>query len=189
MGRFTGLLGLVVILGVAYLVSNQRHAIRLRILLWGLGLQVLFAVIVLTVYFSLQGSPARRDEQPLNALPGARPVEREQPEKKPIAEAKPAEPEEELDFPLAKDEFVRFVGLQKGDTLKRLYASARMFVFASRVDTLGLVNMEAMSSGVPVLVPSDACIAEFVTARIRNMVCTGASILFLRAATKDRSIA
>jgi glycosyltransferase involved in cell wall biosynthesis len=60
-------------------------------------------------------------------------------------------------------EFVRFVGLQKGDTLKRLYASARMFVFASRVDTLGLVNMEAMSSGVPVLVPSDACIVEFVT--------------------------
>jgi glycosyltransferase involved in cell wall biosynthesis len=38
-----------------------------------------------------------------------------------------------------------------------------MFVFASRVDTLGLVNMEAMSSGVPVLVPADACIAEFVT--------------------------
>jgi len=60
-------------------------------------------------------------------------------------------------------EFVRFVGLQRGDTLKKLYASARMFVFASRVDTLGLVNMEAMSSGVPVLVPSDAFIAEFVT--------------------------
>jgi glycosyltransferase involved in cell wall biosynthesis len=60
-------------------------------------------------------------------------------------------------------EFVRFVGLQKGDTLKKLYASARMFVFASRVDTLGMVNMEAMSSGVPVLVPADACIAEFVT--------------------------
>lgn len=60
-------------------------------------------------------------------------------------------------------EFVRFVGLQRGDTLKKLYASARMFVFASRVDTLGLVNMEAMSSGVPVLVPADACIAEFVT--------------------------
>ena len=29
--------------------------------------------------------------------------------------------------------------------------------------TLGMVNMEAMSSGVPVLVPADACIAEFVT--------------------------
>ncbi len=59
--------------------------------------------------------------------------------------------------------FVRFAGLQSGDTLKKLYASARAFAFASRVDTLGLVNMEAMASGLPVLVPSDACIAEFVT--------------------------
>ncbi len=69
----------------------------------------------------------------------------------------------ELEHTYRDKEFVRFVGLQRGDTLKKLYASARMFVFASRVDTLGLVNMEAMSSGVPVLVPSDACIAEFVT--------------------------
>ncbi|HMF43139.1 MAG TPA: glycosyltransferase [Polyangia bacterium] len=59
--------------------------------------------------------------------------------------------------------FVSFLGVQHGDTLKRLYASARVFAFASRVDTLGLVNMEAMSSGIPVLVPADACIAEFVT--------------------------
>jgi glycosyltransferase involved in cell wall biosynthesis len=59
--------------------------------------------------------------------------------------------------------FVRFAGLQAGDTLKKLYASARAFAFASRVDTLGLVNMEAMASGLPVLVPSDACITEFVT--------------------------
>jgi glycosyltransferase involved in cell wall biosynthesis len=59
--------------------------------------------------------------------------------------------------------FVRFAGLQRGDILKKLYASAAAFVFASRVDTLGLVNMEAMASGVPVLVPADACIAEFVT--------------------------
>ncbi len=59
-------------------------------------------------------------------------------------------------------EFVRFVGIQRGQRLKSLYASASMFVFASRVDTLGLVNMEAMSSGIPVLVPADACFAEFV---------------------------
>jgi CNT family concentrative nucleoside transporter len=51
MGRFTGLLGLVVILAVAYLLSNQRHAIRLRILLWGLGLQFLFAILVLRTDF------------------------------------------------------------------------------------------------------------------------------------------
>jgi len=59
--------------------------------------------------------------------------------------------------------FVAFLGLQCGDTLKRLYASAGVFVFASRVDTLGLVNVEAMLSGVPVAVPTDACISEFVT--------------------------
>src|SRR5713101_3789252 len=51
MGRFTGFIGLVVILGVAYLLSSQRHAIRLRILLWGLSLQFLFAVLVLRTDF------------------------------------------------------------------------------------------------------------------------------------------
>ena len=46
--------------------------------------------------------------------------------------------------------------------LKRLFATANAFVFASRIDTLGLATMEAMTSGTPVLVPSDAAIAEFV---------------------------
>jgi glycosyltransferase involved in cell wall biosynthesis len=68
-----------------------------------------------------------------------------------------------LEARFAAKAFVRFTGLQSGDTLKKLYASARAFAFASRVDTLGLVNMEAMASGLPVLVPADACIAEFVT--------------------------
>src|SRR5579862_813854 len=51
MGRFTGLLGLVVILGVAYLLSSHRHAIRVRILAWGLSLQFLFALLVLRTDF------------------------------------------------------------------------------------------------------------------------------------------
>jgi len=59
--------------------------------------------------------------------------------------------------------FVRFVGVQRDQVLRSLYASATMFVFASSVDTLGLVNMEAMSSGIPILLPSNAGIAEFVT--------------------------
>jgi len=58
--------------------------------------------------------------------------------------------------------WVIFVGLQQGEMLQRLYASASAFVFASRIDTLGLVTMEAMSSGLPVLVPKDAAIAELV---------------------------
>src|SRR5580704_14456577 len=47
MGHFTGLLGLVAILAFAWLCSTAKHAIKLRIIAWGLGLQVLFAVIVL----------------------------------------------------------------------------------------------------------------------------------------------
>ncbi len=51
MGRFTGLVGLAVILGVAWLSSNRRRAIRPRLLLWGLGLQFAFAFLVLKTPF------------------------------------------------------------------------------------------------------------------------------------------
>jgi CNT family concentrative nucleoside transporter len=41
------LVGAVVILGIAYAFSTDRHAIDLRTVAWGLGLQVVFALIVL----------------------------------------------------------------------------------------------------------------------------------------------
>ena len=47
MGRFTGLLGLVVFLGLAYAFSTNRRAIKWRTVAWGLGLQVLFAFAVI----------------------------------------------------------------------------------------------------------------------------------------------
>ena len=47
MERFTGLLGLVVIVLVAYAVSTNRSAIKPRVLFWGLGLQFAFAFLVL----------------------------------------------------------------------------------------------------------------------------------------------
>src|SRR6202023_3910664 len=47
MGRFTGLLGLAAIMAVAWMLSRHKRAIKLRIVLWGLGLQFGFAVIVL----------------------------------------------------------------------------------------------------------------------------------------------
>lgn len=47
MERFTGLLGIAVILAVAYIFSRHRKAIRPRVLLWGLGLQFAFAFLVL----------------------------------------------------------------------------------------------------------------------------------------------
>src|SRR5262245_45853864 len=60
MGRFTGLLGLAVILGVAYLMSTHRRAIKPRILAWGLGLQLLFALLVLKTPLSIGLESASR---------------------------------------------------------------------------------------------------------------------------------
>ncbi|HVP47445.1 MAG TPA: nucleoside transporter C-terminal domain-containing protein [Bryobacteraceae bacterium] len=51
MGRYTGLLGIIAILTVAYLLSRHRRAIQLRVIVWGLGLQFAFAVLVLKTEF------------------------------------------------------------------------------------------------------------------------------------------
>lgn len=49
--RFTGLIGILALLGIAYLLSNNRKAIKPRTVLWGLGLQLLFAIIILKIPF------------------------------------------------------------------------------------------------------------------------------------------
>jgi len=51
MGRFTGFLGLATILGIAWLFSAHKRAIKLRILAWGMGLQLFFALLVLKTDF------------------------------------------------------------------------------------------------------------------------------------------
>jgi CNT family concentrative nucleoside transporter len=47
LARFTGLLGLIVFLSLAYALSTDRRAIRWRTVAWGLGLQVVFAFLVI----------------------------------------------------------------------------------------------------------------------------------------------
>src|ERR1039458_5274244 len=51
MGRFTGFLGLAVILAFAWLCSSHKREIKLSILAWGLGLQFAFAILVLKTDF------------------------------------------------------------------------------------------------------------------------------------------
>jgi len=51
MERFTGLLGLMTMLGLAYAFSTNRRAIRMKTVAWGLGLQFVFALFVLRVDF------------------------------------------------------------------------------------------------------------------------------------------
>jgi concentrative nucleoside transporter, CNT family len=47
MGRFTGILGLLTMLGLAYAFSTNRRAINKKTVAWGLGLQIVFAIFVL----------------------------------------------------------------------------------------------------------------------------------------------
>jgi concentrative nucleoside transporter, CNT family len=47
LARFTGLLGLITFVGLAYTLSTNRRAIRWRTVVWGLGLQIVFAFLVI----------------------------------------------------------------------------------------------------------------------------------------------
>ncbi len=47
MTRFTGLLGLLTFLALSYAFSTNRRAIRWRTVAWGLGLQIVFAFLVI----------------------------------------------------------------------------------------------------------------------------------------------
>jgi len=65
MQKFTGVLGLITLLGLAYIFSTNRRAIRLKTVAWGLGLQITFAIFVLRVdlgrrIFQAAGDAANR---------------------------------------------------------------------------------------------------------------------------------
>jgi concentrative nucleoside transporter, CNT family len=65
MGRFTGILGLLTMLALAYIFSTNRRAIRIKTVAWGLGLQIAFAIFVLRVdygrrIFQVAGDAANR---------------------------------------------------------------------------------------------------------------------------------
>lgn len=47
MSRFAGVLGIVAILGICWLLSDNRRAVRWRTVAWGLGLQLAFALVIL----------------------------------------------------------------------------------------------------------------------------------------------
>jgi CNT family concentrative nucleoside transporter len=49
LSRLTGVLGIALLIGIAYLLSSNRRAIRWKVVAWGLGLQTALAVFVLRV--------------------------------------------------------------------------------------------------------------------------------------------
>ncbi len=56
-----------------------------------------------------------------------------------------------------------FVGYLKGQQLASAFASADVFVFPSRTETLGLVLLEAMAAGCPVIAARSGGIPDIVT--------------------------
>src|ERR1700756_1656188 len=65
MGRFTGILGMAVIVFLAWAFSTDRRAIKLKTVLWGLGLQLLLGFFVLrsttgTKIFAFLGNGANK---------------------------------------------------------------------------------------------------------------------------------
>ena len=51
MENYTGILGIIVLLGIAFLLSNNKTSINKNIIFWGLGLQISFAIIILKTSF------------------------------------------------------------------------------------------------------------------------------------------
>ena len=47
MNHFTGIIGICALLGIAYLLSENKKAINYRTVMWGLVLQFVFAVLIL----------------------------------------------------------------------------------------------------------------------------------------------
>ena len=66
--RFTGLIGVVVIFGIAFLLSNNKRKINYRLVLSGVSLQILIALLVLKVapvtqFFAMLGRGMGKIEQ------------------------------------------------------------------------------------------------------------------------------
>jgi CNT family concentrative nucleoside transporter len=68
MERFTGIIGIVFILGLAFLMSNNRKAINYRLVVSGIGLQIVLALLVLKIppvqhFFQLLGKGMGKIEE------------------------------------------------------------------------------------------------------------------------------
>lgn len=65
---------------------------------------------------------------------------------------------------------VTFVGKKYGDELAALYASADFFAFPSTTDTFGLVVVEAMSSGIPVVAFNHGAVPNLIRHGVDGLI-------------------
>lgn len=89
---------------------------------------------------------------------------------------------------------VTFLGnLDRRTVLPRLYASSDAFLFASLTETLGLVVLEAMASGLPVIAAPAGGVADHLRDGVNGVACAAGDIdAMARAMVKlvlDRALA
>jgi glycosyltransferase involved in cell wall biosynthesis len=76
----------------------------------------------------------------------------------------------------------RFVGVQRGEALAELYASADVFVFPSCTETFGNVTLEALASGLAVVAFDCAAAGEYIrTQHDGLLVPVGDELGFIQA--------
>lgn len=68
-------------------------------------------------------------------------------------------------------EHATFLGWLEGDALAAAYASADIFLFASRTDTFGQVLLEAQASGLPIVAVGEGGPTSIVTDEITGRLC------------------
>jgi glycosyltransferase involved in cell wall biosynthesis len=66
---------------------------------------------------------------------------------------------------------VTFAGYLEGKALSSLYSSADVFVFPSRVETLGNMVLEALASGLPVVGAAEGGTLENVRDGVNGVLC------------------
>jgi len=68
-----------------------------------------------------------------------------------------------------------FLGWLEGERLARAYASADLFLFASRTDTFGQVLLEAQASGLPVIAVDEGGPASLIEDDVTGRLCPPAA--------------
>lgn len=82
-----------------------------------------------------------------------------------------------------------FLGKKTGVELSEAYADADVFVFPSKTDTFGLTQLEAMSSGTPVVAYQGTVSQEIVTEAVTGWLVEELNLAAVQSAlTLDRSV-
>jgi 1,2-diacylglycerol 3-alpha-glucosyltransferase len=78
-----------------------------------------------------------------------------------------------------------FAGLVPHETVASVYQAADLFVFPSVIESQGLVVLEALSSGLPVVALKDEAYAEFVTNGVTGRLVTPRAPAAFAAAVRE----